>query len=148
MGMVTEVYERHLRVALPLGVEEMVSTEDASDVLSMMLRADNEGRRLKQLHGDPHPLTDLFVPGQYVQGSYLESDEGCRLSLKLSQFYNRMPAVGVREGSRLMGCVRTIEDHGYSLYLGIKVQQHHSQQSLCDQEHNIYLWEAGLVCPL
>lgn len=121
--MVTEVTEANLRVSLAHGVEETVRCEEASDVLSQMLQEEtDEGKLLREINGAVPQLTELFVPGQYVRGTYvLDKEEQIEFSLKLSQFYNTVTLSKLSEGSLVAGCVRTLEDHGYTVSFGIKV---------------------------
>ena len=123
--MVTEVTETHLRVSLPHAVEETVEALEASDVLNALLREDSDGtddRFLRELHGNPPPLTELYAPGQFVHGTYIEkADSDCQFSLRLAHFYDGILLSKLPEGSLVAGCVRTIEDHGYTISFGAKV---------------------------
>ena len=125
MGMVTEVTETHLRVSLPHAVEETVEALEASDVLNVLLSEDGDGtddRFLRELHGKPPPLTELFAPGQFVHGTYIENtNSDCQFSLRLQHFYRGTILSKLPEGSLVAGCVRTIEDHGFTISFGTKV---------------------------
>eukprot|EP00210_Caulerpa_lentillifera_P002539 g2436.t1 len=123
LGMVVEVTSTQLLLSLPHGEEATVEINEASDVINEVLNADSsQSQMLKKLIGDTHDLTEIFIPGQYVHGTFVpdQDNDGVKLSLKLSHFYERVMLSKLAEGSFVCGCIRTIEDHGFAVTFGQK----------------------------
>lgn len=124
MGMITEVTDQQLRISLPHGIEASVSPSETSDVLFSWIHEPKSriGKLLTRLYGSVPPLTDLFAPGQYVYGTYFLNDQQeLEFSLRLNKFYDIVSLSKLPVGSRITGSVRSCEDHGYTISLGIKV---------------------------
>lgn len=122
--MVVEVTSNQLLLSLPNGEEATVEFSEASDVISEIMNSDSrESHTLKTLIGEINDLTEIFIPGQYVRGTFLSNPatDGVKISLKLSHFYESVMLSKLPEGTFLSGCIRTIEDHGFTLTFGIKV---------------------------
>lgn len=101
------------------------------------------GRKRKAPAGDAAsgstslpPLSDLFRVGQLVRGTVVglraggEGQEGGKgggqkkrvdLSLRVSKLHAGLGREGVVEGLALTGCVKSVEDKGLLITLGVKV---------------------------
>ncbi|GFR41334.1 hypothetical protein Agub_g2019, partial [Astrephomene gubernaculifera] len=149
-GMVLEVTPRGLVVSLPNGLRGFVAPNKASDVLALMLKAQagtasnkTAASMLEAAGGAVPPLTDLFVVGQFVRCVVVEGSGGQQeqqpaktgaeggsgggrsskhvaLSLLLREVQGGLGSGALAEGQALGACVRSVEDHGYTLSFGIK----------------------------
>jgi len=108
-------------------------------------------------------VTQLFAPGQFVRavvtavhgGEDEEEEEGggkagkkrarrgVELSLLLKALASGLAADGLQEGMALPACVKTVEDHGYTLVFGIKG----AQGFLKKAEHEAALGEGATLLP-
>lgn len=123
-----------------------VSPGQASDVLALMLKGGSNKKAaalIEAAGGAVPPLTDLFAVGQYVRCVVAELREGGKqqqeqqqgggggaarssrhvcLSLLLKDVQGALGAEGLADGVVVGACVRSVEDHGYTLSFGIKVR--------------------------
>ena len=141
--MVLEVTPRGLVISLPHGLRGHVAPARASDILAAMLKAPAGGvaaaattpaakkaaALVAAAGGAAPPLTDLFAVGQFVRCVVVEGPEGAgegrsakhvELSLLLRDVQGQLGAGGLVEGAAVGACVRSVEDHGYTLSFGIK----------------------------
>ncbi|KAG2446158.1 hypothetical protein HXX76_000753 [Chlamydomonas incerta] len=142
-GMVLEVTPRGLVISLPHGLRGHVAPSRASDVLAAMLKAPAGGvaaaattpaakkaaALVAAAGGAAPPLTDLFAVGQFVRCVVVDGPEGAaegrsakhvELSLLLRDVQGQLGPGGLVEGAAVGACVRSMEDHGYTLSFGIK----------------------------
>ncbi len=121
-----------------------VPPAQASDVLAVMLKGGSNKKAAaltEAAGGTVPPLTDLFAVGQYVRCVVAELREGGKqqdqqqgggggaarssrhvcLSLLLKDVQGALGAEGLADGMVVGACVRSVEDHGYTLSFGIKV---------------------------
>lgn len=145
-GSVVEVLPKELVISLPHGLRGHVSYREASDVLAELAAAATAARegdtpatkhaKRKSAGGADHlpPLADLFRIGQLVRctvvglrgghGEGATSAAGNKrkrvdVSLHLSRLHAGLTAEALKEGAALPAVVRSMEDHGYLLGLGI-----------------------------
>ena len=117
-------------------------------MLALLMAEDSEAGSNLCSSIEPLPrLCDIFFVGQYVRcvvQSLTQSGamHHIGLSLHVSAVNDTLMPSDVREGMLLAACVKTVEDHGYTLTFGIKasiaegwtnqlVDSLHEEQNMC-----------------
>eukprot|EP01018_Ginkgo_biloba_P021204 Gb_10495 [translate_table: standard] len=137
-GVIAEVNSKDLVVSLPGGLRGVVKAEEASDVISEALslnsRVSQDDKAKKNtLHEKEtgiSPLQDLFALGQLVpcivckleriqEKGNTKDSKRIWLSLRLSLLHKGLTTDAIQEGTVMMSCVKSIEDHGYLLSFGL-----------------------------
>uniref|UniRef100_A0ABM0MCT6 Protein RRP5 homolog n=1 Tax=Saccoglossus kowalevskii TaxID=10224 RepID=A0ABM0MCT6_SACKO len=125
LGAVKEIHEYELIISLPHGLTGYVAITDISDVYNRLLQRFTDGDNEDLVKEDLPSLMDYFNIGQYVSCAVKELNtavKGVRrtqltlLSRVVNQTYT--PSV-LKYGQVLSGVVKSQEDHGYMIDLGI-----------------------------
>ncbi|CAD7702369.1 unnamed protein product [Ostreobium quekettii] len=125
-GSVVEINKQRLKIGLPDGLYGTVDACQASDVLALLMDPNNDDVANLQHSGGRAPfLSELFFLGQYVRCTvHSLSQTGTKwhvgLSLHVASINDAIVASDVNKGMLLVACVKTVEDHGYSLTFGVK----------------------------
>ncbi|GMH36053.1 hypothetical protein BSKO_03921 [Bryopsis sp. KO-2023] len=134
-GMVVDIGPSHLKISLPNGLEGRVHASEASDVHAEAYQTlDAEADEHHRGHRYPSnlpPLAALFFVGQFVRCTVtadwepiedsvnLEPRMPVALSLVVSKLHEGLLSKSLREGMLIGGCIRSVEDHGYTVALGL-----------------------------
>ncbi|CAL5224877.1 g7636 [Coccomyxa viridis] len=132
-GSVAEIHPKELIVSLPHGLRGRVQLREVSDVVAEKLSASQK----TEVAGKPSkaaamPLQDLFAVGQLVRCSVValhdkdssdaphKGKRAIELSLHVAKVNDGIGAGSLTAGLQLAACVRSIEDHGFLLSIGIQ----------------------------
>ncbi|KAG1141218.1 hypothetical protein G6F37_005560 [Rhizopus arrhizus] len=126
LGCISRINELELFVSLPhqlVGVIPITEVSDAlSDIIQRIADEDDEEEESKM-----PKLNDLFHVGQWIRCKIInlpaveqKSKKPIELSLKPNTVNEDMVKVDVTPGVTLGASVKSVEDHGYVLDLGVK----------------------------
>jgi rRNA biogenesis protein RRP5 len=126
LGIVSEVTAKDLIVALPHGLRGHVSAAEASDLLQERMQA-NAKAGVAPDTGLPS-LSQLFAPGQHIVTTIIKLGDGdgakarkrIELSARLKYTNAGLTPSSLKPGMVISACVKSVEDHGYTLSLAIK----------------------------
>uniref|UniRef100_A0A803YNN3 Protein RRP5 homolog n=1 Tax=Meleagris gallopavo TaxID=9103 RepID=A0A803YNN3_MELGA len=123
LGCIKEVTFFELVISLPNGLTGFVPVTQISDAYSELL---NEQVTQGELLEDLNSLSDLYSPGMLVRCvvTSVEKSADGRRSIKLSinpkNVNKGLNASALTSGMLLSGFVRSVEDHGYLIDIGVR----------------------------
>ena len=126
LGVVSEVTAKEVTVALPHGLRGQVSAAEASDLVQERMQA-NAKAGVAPDTGLPS-LTELFSPGQHLVSTIVKVGDGegpkarkrIDLSTRLKYTNAGLTPASLKPGMVVSACVKSAEDHGYTLTLAIR----------------------------
>ncbi|KAI7898321.1 uncharacterized protein BX663DRAFT_525423 [Cokeromyces recurvatus] len=127
MGCVSRINELDLIISLPHHLVGVVPITEISESLSTIVEKvadeDDEDENMDETTGLPN-LNDMFYIGQWVRCKIinLQTDDKkiIELTLKPNLVHEDLAKVDVTPGLTLGAAIKSVEDHGYILDLGVK----------------------------
>ncbi|KAI9482770.1 MAG: hypothetical protein EXX96DRAFT_647601 [Benjaminiella poitrasii] len=127
LGCISRINELDMMISLPHHLVGVVPITEISDSLTALVEKvanADEDEDMEDEGSDLPSLNDMFHVGQWVRCRItgLQSDEKriIELSLKPSIVHEDLVKVDVTPGLTLGAAVKSVEDHGYILDLGVK----------------------------
>jgi rRNA biogenesis protein RRP5 len=122
LAVVKEIRELQLVVELPHGVRASVPLREVSDEIAELVDAfiarEEEAREDDDDESLPR-LDTLFRVGDFVVGVVVRSEHDVELSLRASLLNEHLAQRSLFKGMVVSGTVRSREDHGYVINLGL-----------------------------
>ncbi|XP_052831721.1 protein RRP5 homolog isoform X2 [Octopus bimaculoides] len=120
-GYVTKAENVNLEVALPKGLTGIVNATNISPTYTSYLKSlvENGKKNLSQLAD--HTLSNLFPKGSFIVCKVISTKNGTfDLSLSPEDINCYIEQVQIKNNMILVGSVKSIEDHGYIIDIGLK----------------------------
>ncbi|KAL3864691.1 hypothetical protein ACJMK2_006352 [Sinanodonta woodiana] len=126
LGCLKEVRQYELIVGLPNGLTGTVAITNISDTYTQALRNYASKADTAAEQEDVYGLHDLFKVGMLMLCKVLESDSDqggkkkkTRLTINPKDVHKNLSVKSIRSGMALFGVISSVEDHGYTIDIGV-----------------------------
>ncbi|KAK3601363.1 hypothetical protein CHS0354_037678 [Potamilus streckersoni] len=127
LGCLKEIRQYELIVGLPNGLTGTVAITNISDTYTQALRNYASKTAAAAEQEDIYGLHDLFKVGMLMLCKVLEPepDQGgkkkkTRLTINPKDVHKNLSVKSIRSGMALFGVISSVEDHGYTVDIGVK----------------------------
>ncbi|XP_029649652.1 protein RRP5 homolog isoform X1 [Octopus sinensis] len=121
-GYVTNAENVNLEIALPKGLTGIVNATNISPAYTSYLKSlvENDNKKHFAQLAD-HTLSDLFPKGSLIVGKVISTKKDTfNLSLSPEDINSYLEQVQIKNNMILVGSVKSVEDHGYIIDIGLK----------------------------